>query len=245
MTFTYDGYLGLLNLLTENGYRTVNYHNWEKYDRCVILRHDVDNDLQNALEMAKLEHEYGIQSTYFVLLASNFYNLFSCKSREIINEIKGLGHAIGLHFDETVYQKGMGNVESVTHCIRMELDILSEILEDRATIFSFHRPTKTILDANISIKGAINAYGHIFFRDFKYMSDSRRHWREPVEEVIQSGEFLQLHILIHPFWYYGTEKGMKEILRSFIDRACMERYDDLSANFTNLGDVIDRGGIRL
>lgn len=52
MTFTYEGYLGLLNLLKVNGYKTGNYHNWKEYEKCAILRHDVDTDLQKALEMA-------------------------------------------------------------------------------------------------------------------------------------------------------------------------------------------------
>lgn len=243
MIFTYGGYLGLLKLLEKNRYNVVDYHNWEQSDRCVILRHDVDNDLQKALEMAKLEHRYGIQSTYFVLLTSNLYNMFSNKSREMVNEMRRLGHTIGLHFDEMVYQKEMGNIEKVEQCIRKELDILSEVVETEVTVFSYHRPTKMILNADITMPNVINAYGSTFFKDFKYISDSRRHWREPVEEIIRSGGYLQLQILTHPFWYDSVEKGMKEIMGSFINRACVERYDELSANFTNLSDVIDRGGI--
>lgn len=80
MEFTFDSYERLLNLLGENGYKTADYRNWNQYDQCVILRHDVDTDLRKALEMAKLECQYGIKSTYFVLLTSNFYNLYSYRN---------------------------------------------------------------------------------------------------------------------------------------------------------------------
>lgn len=245
MTFTYDSYTGLLDLLEKNGYETTDYHNWEKYDKCVILRHDVDTDLQKTLEMAELEHRYGIKSTYFVLLTSNFYNPFSNKNREILNKIKGLGHTIGLHFDEAAYPYDAGNAEKVKQDIRKEISVLSEILGVEVVDFSYHRPTKAILDADIEIPGMINSYGILFFREFKYLSDSRMRWREPVEEIIQGGAFLRLQILTHPFWYCVTEKSMEKILGDFINGARAERYDDLNDNFTDLNDVIDRKGIGL
>ena len=92
MTFTYNGYLGLLNLLKENGYSIGDYNDCKKHERCVILRHDVDTDLQKASKMAELEYRNGIKSTYFVLLTSNFYNVCSQKNRKILKEIQGICH---------------------------------------------------------------------------------------------------------------------------------------------------------
>lgn len=240
MTFTYDGYIELINLLKENRYQIGNYHDWEEYDRCVILRHDVDNDLQKALEMAELEYRNGIRSTYFVLLTSNFYNLYSHKSRKILSKVQDMGHTIGIHFDEMAYPADSGNANRIELDIQRELDILSEILGKKVIDFSYHRPTKEILDADISITGVVNAYGTRFFKEFKYLSDSRMHWREPVKEIIQSGRFLRLQVLTHPFWYQETEKGIKKILESYIDKARIERYDNLNDNFTKLDEVIKR-----
>ncbi len=239
MKFTFDSYQELLELLDENGYKTADYHNWNQYDRCVILRHDIDTDLQKALEMAELEYQYGVKSTYFVLLTSNFYNLYSKRNKKIINEIQDMGHAVGLHFDEMEYPEDMGNADKIAEDIVKELKVLTEILGINIKVFSYHRPTKTILDADIKIQGVMNSYGNLFFKQFKYLSDSRMCWREPVLDIIHGGTYPQLQILTHPFWYHDEARSMKEVIYEFLSRANMERYDNLNDNFTNLRDVID------
>lgn len=238
MKFTYDGYIGLINLLKRNGYMICGYHDWMEQDRCVILRHDVDNDLQRALKMAEVEYEYGMRSTYFVLLTSNFYNLYSQKSRRTLNKIQDMGHTIGVHFDEKAYLEDLADVEKVKLNIRKELDIMSEILDREVAEFAYHRPSKWILDADICIEGAINAYGTKFFRRFKYLSDSRMYWREPVEKIIQSGEFPLFQILIHPFWYHEKEMDIREILESFIESAYADRYQNIDENMTELSKIV-------
>lgn len=103
MDFTYDGYIGLIDLLKSKGYIFSNYVNCHEFDKTIIMRHDVDMSLNKALEFAKLEYDNNIKSTYFVLISTNFYNVFSKESRDILNEIRALGHDIGLHFDEKKY----------------------------------------------------------------------------------------------------------------------------------------------
>lgn len=243
MKFTFGGYEQLITLLEVNGYKIADYYNWKEYDKCVILRHDVDNDLKKALKMAELEARHRVKSTYFVLLTSNFYNMHSQRNREIVNEIRDMGHTVGLHFDEMAYPQNAGNACKVAKDIQRELKVLSEILDTDVTVFSYHRPTKAILDADIKMQGVINSYGSLFFKQFKYLSDSRMLWREPVTDIIRGeGAYAQLHILTHPFWYHDEEKSMEKILYEFLSRAGMERYNDLNDNFTNLKDVIDWGG---
>lgn len=245
MPFSYAGYIQLLNLLKECGYEIANYHNWKEYSKCVILRHDVDNDMAQALSMARIEYEQCIKSTYFVLLTSNFYNLYSYRNRDMLKEIKDMGHMIGLHFDETAYAKNIGEVEQTTRNIKKELNILSEMVQDDVTVFSYHRPTKAVLDAEITIEKVVNSYDNIFFRQFKYLSDSRMYWREPVANIIREEMYFRLHILTHPIWYHDEEIDMGSILNGFIKGACTERYNDLNDNFTNLDEIIDKRGIGL
>lgn len=245
MVFTYAGYIRLFNLLRENGYEIANYVNWNEYDKCAILRHDVDNDMNKALVMAQVECENNVKSTYFVLLSSNFYNLFSKRNRMILHEMQSMGHIIGLHFDETVYTEDTGNIEKIMQDIKRELSMLSEIIDTDVSVFSYHRPTKKILDADIKIQGALNAYADVFFKQFKYLSDSRMHWREPVMEIIQRETYARMQILTHPFWYHEKEKSMEEVLDNFILGAYMERYDDLNDNFSKLGQIVDKGCVRL
>ena len=53
--------LYILFLLTVRAYLTMQ----NPPQKCIVLRHDIDRKPENALRMAELEHELGIQSTYY------------------------------------------------------------------------------------------------------------------------------------------------------------------------------------
>lgn len=120
-----------------------------------------------------------------------------------------------------------------------EANIMRLILKLPVRVVSMHRPTKATLEANLEIDGLINSYGYEFFKGFKYVSDSRRRWRENVEETIDCGEYKRLHILTHPFWYHENERNLKETICDFVNNANRERYDVLEKNITNLNEIMD------
>lgn len=68
--------------------------------RIVLLRHDVDSWPSNAMQMAKLENEYGIKSTYY------FRRHWQSFNTKIIMEIASLGHEIGYHYEDLANSKG-------------------------------------------------------------------------------------------------------------------------------------------
>lgn len=49
MKFIYEAYAQMLGNLQSHGYHIVGYDNWDDYEKCVILRHDIDNSLKKAL----------------------------------------------------------------------------------------------------------------------------------------------------------------------------------------------------
>lgn len=103
---------------------------------------------------------------------------------------------------------------------------------------SMHRPSKYILDADLNIPGITNCYSHMYFREFKYLSDSRRRWREPVDEIIDSGEYERFQILTHPFWYDVEEKSIHDSIAQFINSANMQRYSRMEENITDLNGIM-------
>lgn len=236
MEFTYRAYRGLLSLLREQEYPVRNYHNYEDAPRCVILRHDVDQSLSQAVKLAELEAEEGVRSTWFVLLRTEFYNVFSKAGTEALRHIRSLGHEIGLHFDEASYAPALGPDEVVQNIIK-ECGLLSALLETRVSTVSMHRPSKSTLEADFQIPGIVNSYGKTFFRNFKYLSDSRRRWREPVLDIIRSGEFDRLHILTHAFWYHEAEEDISQTVRSFVRLAGPERYRQMAENITDIASI--------
>lgn len=238
MEFTFKAYRSLLELLREKGYTFCGYHDYESHPRSVILRHDVDQSIHMALPMAQLEAEMGISSTYFVLLTSDFYNVASMESRRSLHRLQELGHEVGLHFDEVAY--GPLSQEECVENILHEKELLSSIIGQNVTSVSMHRPSKRTLEGDLKIPGMVNSYGQTFFRDFKYLSDSRRRWREPVEEIIASGAYDRLHILTHAFWYHEQEKSIEDTVGSFIQNANLERYDQMMNNITDLPSILQR-----
>lgn len=240
MEFTYDAYKNMILLLKEHGYAFSGYHDYRKYTKNVIVRHDIDIDLEKALIFSKLEYEMGISATYFVLVTGDFYNVSSRGGKKLLKSICDNGHSIGLHFDETQYDKTDENWWSTA--VDREISLLEQCTKKKVTAVSMHRPSKNTLKENWNIRNGevANSYGKEFFEDHKYLSDSRRNWREDVLDIINKEQYDRLHILVHPFWYHTSEKTAKEVLSSFCRRQVYRCYDELSGNIRNLDELLEK-----
>ena len=82
-----------------------------------------------------------------------------------------------------------------------------------------------------------------FFRQFKYLSDSRRNWREPVLDIVRSGEYDKLHILTHAFWYGDEEETIGDAIGRFIRSANLERYDQMAENIRSIEEILQRSEV--
>ena len=235
MGFSYSNYIELIALLRRCNYTFADYHNYKDLARCVILRHDIDNSIEKAVTIAELEKEQGVKSTFFVLLRTDFYNPASKKGMACLKKIQSLGHEIGLHFDEMAYE-GLDDVEDA---IKHEACILSDIIGTPITTVSMHRPSQKTLDANYDLNPMVNSYGKTFFNDFKYLSDSRRRWREPALDIIKSGEYDRLHILTHPIWYQEKEETIHDTIKHFVTSANRERYAQEADNIKDIESILD------
>ena len=61
------------------------------------LRHDVDDRLDSALELARREHARGLSATYFVLHTAPYWEREGLVER--LGELQSLGHEVGWHND--------------------------------------------------------------------------------------------------------------------------------------------------
>ena len=120
--FTLDKYRELCRTLQTSGYTPLTVRDYlmgkstdspDSEKKIVILRHDVDRKIMNALRMAKLEHEMGIHSTYYFRYPSTF-------KPDIIREIQGLGHEIGYHYE--VLSKAKGDYQKAIALFESELE---------------------------------------------------------------------------------------------------------------------------
>lgn len=240
MKFTYDAYKNMILLLKEHAYTFCSYLNYEEYDRSVIIRHDVDRDTEKALAFSEMERRLGISTTYSVLITSNFYNAFSKTNREILRKICENGHDIGLHFDETQYCHT--GEDWWKEAIDNEIMLLEQCIGRKVASVAMHRVSKEALEEDWKIQGGkvINCYGKEFMQNQKYVSDSRRNWREDVMELVRKEQYNRFHMLVHPFWYDEKEKSAKEVLRSFCKEQVNRCYDELSRDTRDLNELLER-----
>ena len=113
MDFTHKKYSQLLNVFIDNGYRFItfeNYCNRERGndDKFVILRHDVDLKAENSLEIAKIEHHFGIKASYY------FRVVEQSNKPEIIKAIASMGHEIGYHYEDMTVCEGQAE-KAIAH----------------------------------------------------------------------------------------------------------------------------------
>ena len=241
MEFTFDAYKGLLNLSLIKGYKFSSYENVDNHDKSIILRHDVDFCPIKALEVARIEYEIGVKSTYFVLLSTEFYNVFSRESSRMFSEILDMGHHIGLHFDEQRCETS--SIEQIKEQIYNEKEILGRALKTQISVVSMHRPSQFTLDSSIELDGLINSYSPKYFKEMKYISDSRMNWREDPKAVVSNNQYNKIHILTHPFWYSSKSENTKEKLSRLIDSSKLKTYKNLYNNFRNLDEFIKESDI--
>jgi hypothetical protein len=241
MKFTYQAYEQTLHSLMDQGYAFTDYLDWNSVKKSVILRHDVDMSLPKAVEMSKQEKSIcdGGKATYFVLLSTEFYNLASLQSRKNVDKIIANGGQIGLHFDETQYE--IRTKEEMVHYVLHETELLSKILDYPIKTVSMHRPSKLFLESDMEFPGICNSYAGCFFKDMKYVSDSRRRWREDVDAIVAGGQYERINLLTHPVWYNRQEEAdIREALLRTMRDAQLAYYDNLNENITDLPDVITR-----
>lgn len=227
--FTFNKYSELIDLAKQN-YIFRTHHNFDKAERFIIWRHDVDISMHNAKKMARIEAEKGIQSTYFLLLHSEYYNLMEREITNCVNEIIELGHQIGLHFDSHYY-----NIKSESELDKylfMEKRILSEIFQKDINAFSFHNTSEfTMSCRKWEYAGMINTYASYFQEQVGYCSDSHGVWRfRRLSDVLTEGKDERLQILTHPVWWTSEIMSTKERIEKCINGRMKYCHDFYSTN---------------
>ena len=166
--------------------------------RVCVLRHDVDSDPEAALTIAEIEAEEGVRATYFLMLRSPVYNLFGRENQQLVEQIAGLGHAIGLHYDPG-FPPASGR--SHTEQIGSERRALEDLLGLPVGSVAFHQPSLVPGAAEIEVEGAVKANGlagHHFLAD---PDQSPRVFE--AFDVFRNGEPPRLQLLTHPMWWIG------------------------------------------
>lgn len=210
--FTYDHFRHILRSTLESDYSFISFASLDEYrqtgGRACLLRHDCDNDLVAAAIMARIEEELGVRSTYFLMLRSAQYNLLSISNSELVREIIGRGHWIGLHFDE-LYYKGARPEQLAAYADR-ERDWISSEFGVAVDTISFHQPSRSVLDNEVRLN-CLNTYDRHDMRGVYYISDSCMVLKDGCpSEFFRAQRQPMLQLLIHPEWWTEKEMSLQE-----------------------------------
>ncbi|MAT38379.1 MAG: hypothetical protein CL946_02110 [Ectothiorhodospiraceae bacterium] len=214
MIYTYSQYLDFLLHAKQFGsiipMRSTTYSPGE-----IVMRHDVDLDIEPLVKMAEQEENAGVRSTFFILTSCHSYNPRSNYNAGILKNLADGGWEIGLHYDPSIYRTE-DNV-LLDEKMRLECRILEDITGQKVESISIHIPS--LHGEYPFFDGFFNAYDERIFNDFVYMSDSRMNFRgkNPYEFVKRAVE-KPLQVLLHPLHFTEDGIGYPDIHAEYIKR---------------------------
>ncbi len=193
--------------------------------RYIALRHDIDFAPRYSLEMAELEHEVGVRSTFYVLVDGQFYNPLQSDIISQLRQIHSLGHEIGLHFAVTSAVEPEIGKE-----VAFRLEVLSALAGVEVRSFSQHDPvnagfvTVTLPPDHYA---CVDASQVIRDNDLLYVSDSAMMWRRYTFDTALD-EDRNLCLLAHPHSWLHRQNDYVAMIRELESWEVMgvtNRYD--------------------
>lgn len=188
----------------------------------VNIRHDVDDDLQAAVDMAEMEAEFGMKATYFFLDTAPYWKRDMRKS---VARIAKLGHEIGWH--NNAISNHLLTGLSLRNCIEGPLSVLSKIAPVVGTAshgdrlcyqhgylnyyaFGLHRADNLQKFPNLEEYSQFSLsefgleYEAYFTGHTHYISESGGQWYGDCFATFQDFKEKggKLQILIHPQWWH-------------------------------------------
>jgi hypothetical protein len=224
--WTLERYCDLVDRLTASG-RSLGWFSEDSGSDRLLLRHDVDLDLDVAMEHARTVAERSLHATYFFLLRGTTYNLLEDRSVAIVREVESLGHRVGIHVDASLYSPS-----NLSAGAQAEIAAFEQIVGVPVDSLSFHRPASHPIDYESLDLSVPHAYERRFFDEIAYVSDSRGRWN--ASEFPDEGS---LQLLTHPIWWTGDGPTSGHRLRALLSRRETSFRDaarDYLSNFDEL-----------
>jgi hypothetical protein len=230
--FTYNAFASLIQTISEHQYAFVRFDQplESGAGKLFYLRHDVDISPGTALQLGHIEQAESVQANFFFQINAETYSPFSRETIHIMEELRGLGHCVGLHIDASL-------IDPDEHAIRSTLEWFHGCITNIDFVVSFHRPAESILLREFD--GFTNAYSTSFFSSDRYLSDSRRNpdFYGKLEAWLAQGR-TPIQLTLHPIWWY-PEPDLPVLHQSLRQRRLLELDRYLMKNFkTVFGDLI-------
>lgn len=206
--FSLKDYSDTLKAYLDDGYAVTSFERYldEPQKKHVILRHDLDNSIEQGLRVARVDAEAGCTSSIFVRVHARGYNLMSLPSLLAIREMEELGHEVQLHLEGGICEVlGADNFEWAER----QRAVFEAAVGRPIGGFSLHEPARLggfEFAAELLERWSETARYHTYEPRFmmpsmKYLSDSSGNWREG-HFALWVGKVPLLQVLTHPFWWF-------------------------------------------
>lgn len=206
--FSFGDYSAALRAFRDADYAVSGFDSYlrDPQPKHLILRHDLDNSLEQALRVAHLDADAGCTATFFVRVHARGYNLLDLPSLRALATIELLGHDIELHL-EGGFAEVLGG-DNISWADRQRA-VFEAAVGRELRGFSVHEPARMggIDFANLLLDRwgdsvEYHAYEPRFMMpSMKYVSDSSGRWREG-HFATWVNQTPLLHVLTHPIWWF-------------------------------------------
>lgn len=206
--FSLKSYAETLRAYRDDGYAVTTFHEYlrDPQPKHLVLRHDIDNSIEQALRVGRVDAEAGCTASFFLRVHARGYNLMSLPSLLIIQELEELGHEVQLHLEGGICEVvGGDNLEWAER----QRTVFEAAVGRPLGGFSLHEPARMggmefagDLLQRWSDTVSYHAYEPRFMMpSMKYLSDSSGNWREGHFGLWVGREPL-MQVLTHPFWWF-------------------------------------------
>jgi hypothetical protein len=214
--FTIENYRKYIKMAGEK-YQFRTYLNFDRQEKFVLWRHDVDFSMVQAVKLAQIENDERVTATYFLHFHNVYYNLFEKEITRHVRQIQSYGHQLGLHFEIDYYQ--IESIDQLESFIAREKRILEEVFGQEIKVLSFHMPNqKNYGYQQWQFAGLINTLAEYFQNEVEYCSDSNGYWhKHRLEDVLREARFERLQVLTHPVWWCDEVLSPRQRFERTID----------------------------
>ncbi len=179
----------------------------------VILRHDVDHDPETAFKMAEMEHELGINASYYFRVRAK-YNVLSPNVSSEIKQIAAWGFDVGLHYED-LYVANY-NATKAIQLFKLDLEIMRSLVPVKTVCAHCNRAdmpipnfemfkmaNKTLKDFGLEAECYLTVLPIIRKYQHRALADNMGHLVDWIAEVRHDKPGWVVYLLIHPCYYRG------------------------------------------
>lgn len=246
MDFSMEKYECFCRTLKESGYNSLNlaefYQGIQSFNldsKVIILRHDIDRKIENALAMAEIEHRYGLKASYYFRVPHTL-------DKDVIRKIFNFGHEVSLHYE--CVDKAKGDFVKAKAIMQDELKLFQEFAPP-LTVSMHGNPATKFDNRHLWQHYSLDEFGLIgevyLTMDFEkvlYYSDTGRTWEDGkynIKDVIPKNmkyvknkpvlkttddliklvkiEKRNLYVLVHPErWSRNLMEWVKAYCKDFV-----------------------------